>query len=146
MSFFKVLSNLNHNGDTYAPGTVIEESLGSFKTLVDDKVLEVMEDVETMAEAVARAARENRSKEEAATEPEEAPRPNTWGAQPDEQPKAPEETGAGSDAEKTKDETKQNDQTSTDGKPDQEKAGTDANAAGQVGQGDLPPDQTGDNL
>ena len=82
-NFFKVLSNLNHNGTIYNAGEVIEGDLATFKGLVNDKVLAVIEGAKTFEEAVKIASAEVETEVEKVEEEVKAPA-NTWGPKKEE--------------------------------------------------------------
>lgn len=82
-TIFHVLSNLNHSGDIYKKGEFMEADLDTFKHLVTDGVLRVVEGAKTIKEASKIIEREQVKAEEIRSAVV-APR-NTWGPQKDEE-------------------------------------------------------------
>lgn len=128
-NIFQVLSNLNHNGERMAAGTFFEGEYGEFAVLVNDKVVRCFEEGVTIAEAreiVESEAQENEDESSEAVKPK-----NTWEAQPDVQPAAPQA-----------EEAKEKEETTATGQDN----ATGGEVAPIVGSGDQPPLNTGDNL
>lgn len=62
MTIFLVKSNLKHDGEVFATGSFMEGDQGRFQSLVNDKVLEVVEGAETFDEAKAIVEKKNAEK------------------------------------------------------------------------------------
>lgn len=105
-TFYLVLSNLNHNGETKKAGTIFEGESGQFTNLVSDGVLRVVEGASSLSHAAEIVAAEAVKPE---AEPvEEAAKPqDTWGPRPD--PVVPASEPAGDAEDKETAETSQED-------------------------------------
>lgn len=134
--FYRVNSNLEHNGVKYAPKSFVEETPENFETLVQDGIVEALVGVNSMEEAEVVAKELDEAREKARLEAEgevaAAEGENTWGPTA-EKPEAP--------AEEVKTE-----EVATDGTVDTEVKTEEVKepAPGEVGTGDQAP--TGDNL
>lgn len=125
---FRVISNLEHNGIKFAPGSFVTEDPANFESLVADNIVRPMEGANTEEEAAEMAAKQDAEEAEAKAKAEAEANggtwdpskngENTWGPKP-EAPEAP------APEEVKTDEIKEP-------------------APGEVGAGDQAP--TGDNL
>lgn len=131
--FYRVISNLEHNGVKYAPNSVVEEAEENFVSLVQDNIVKPLEDATSEEQAkviiIAQIESEVKAKADAENEAVVADGENTWGPTP-EKPEAPAPEEEKTEEAKTPDEVKTEE--------------TPVVAPGEAGTGDVAP--TGDNL
>lgn len=132
-TFFKVLSNLKHNGDEFKKDSVIEGEMEQLGHLVNDGVLLVVDGADSLEDAK-ELAKGDLSPVEAQEMPKNEPA-NTWEAKKEpvvaDMPKEEEVLPEGQ----------------TEGNNEDLESKNEAGAPGVVGQGDLPPvTDEGDNL
>jgi len=104
-TYFKVNSNVKHNGTQYNAGDVVQGELPAFQGLVNDGLFAVVQ-AESLEQAKDLSSQETGTIE---TAPEKEP-VNTWGPKPDEEEKIEEnknEIKTGGEVETPKEEIKE---------------------------------------